>query len=206
MVVVLIRAILPGKVLRGAAIVGTVVLVLVNLYQALLPTYRLDSATPYRQIADDVVAASAAEGIETVMASDNSLNVESIFRYMRQHVASRGIRLLTVTDAELVRRAAELGGRPFLFISHMGGGGPFVDIHQLGEREPQLLRGYVSLRDCLTTISGSDDTRSGPVSPMRSTFGSSADARATILRMRFTWMLSMNMGLIRGRCTQREGR
>jgi len=148
MVVVLIRAIHSrGEVLRGTASVATVVLVLVNLYQALLPTYRLDSTTPYRQIADDVAAASAAEGIDTVMASDNSLNVESIYRYMRPHAAGRGLRLLTVTDAELVRRAAELGGRPFLFISHMGGGGPFVDIHQLTGRAPQLFRGYVSLHD-----------------------------------------------------------
>jgi len=148
MVVVLIRAIYSrGAVLRGAASVATVVLVLVNLYQAVLPTYRLDSMAPYRQIADDVAAASAAYSVDTVMASDNSLNVQSIFRYMRQHPASRGIRLLTVNDAELGRRAAELGGRPFLFISHMGGGGSFVDIHQLSERAPQLVRGYVALRE-----------------------------------------------------------
>ena len=70
-----------------------------------------------------------------------------IIQDMRPHAAGRGLRLLTVTDAELVRRAAELGGRPFLFISHMGGGGPFVDIHQLTGRAPQLFRGYVSLHD-----------------------------------------------------------
>jgi hypothetical protein len=102
---------------------------------------------PYRQVADDVAAASAAEGIDTVMASDNSLNVESIFRYLRDRAASRGIRLLIVNDRELVQRAADLHGRPFIFISHMGSGGPFVDIHRLGQRTPELVRGYVPLRD-----------------------------------------------------------
>ena len=29
----------------------------------------------------------------------------------------------------------------------MGGGGSFVDIHQLSERAPQLVRGYVALRE-----------------------------------------------------------
>jgi hypothetical protein len=148
MVAVLVRAMhSPGRALRGAASAATVVLVLVNLYQALSPTYRLDAVTPYRKVADDVAAASAAEGIETVMASDNSLNVESIFRYLRDRAASRGIRLLTVSDRELAQRATELHGRPFVFISHMGGGGPFVDIHALGQRTPELVRSYVPLRD-----------------------------------------------------------
>ena len=84
MVVVLVRATrLPGKVIRTVATAAAVVLVLINFHEALIPTYRLDSVVPYKQIADDVAAISEAEGIETVMASGNSLNVESIARYLR---------------------------------------------------------------------------------------------------------------------------
>ena len=148
MVVVLVGAARsPEKALRWAARAAVVVLVLVNLQQALMPTYRLESAIPYRQIADDAFAVCEAEGIDTVTASDNSLNVESIFRYMRRHAASRPMRFLVVNDAELARRATELGGRPFLFISHMGRDGAFVDIRRLGGGTPRLLRGYLPLRD-----------------------------------------------------------
>jgi len=148
MIVVLVIALQSGSTaLRGCAAVAVTALMLANLYQAAMPTYRLDSVVPYRQIADDAIVAAGANGITTVMASDNSLNVESIFRYMRDRAASRGIRLLTVTDTDLARRAAELRGSPFLFISHMGGGGPFVDIHRLEQRSPELARGYVPLRE-----------------------------------------------------------
>ncbi|MEO8676510.1 MAG: hypothetical protein ABI569_13095 [Casimicrobiaceae bacterium] len=148
MVVVLVRATrLPGKALRTAATAAVIVVVLVNLYQALIPTYRLDSVIPYRQIADDVAAISVAEGIETIMASNNSLNVESMRRYMNRHTDGGRIRFLAVDDAELARRATELNGRPFLFISHMGGRGAFIDIHQLPHGTPRLVRGYVPLRN-----------------------------------------------------------
>ena len=147
MVVVLVRATRsPEKTLRAAATAAAVVLVLVNLYQALIPTYRLDSIIPYRQIADDIAALSEAEGIETVLASDNSLNVESIRRYLNRHTDGGRIRFLAVNDAELARRATELNGRPFLFISHMGGKGAFIDIHQVTQGTPRLVREYVPLR------------------------------------------------------------
>ena len=146
MIVVLVRALhAPEKALRAAASAAAVVLVLVNLYQASIPTYRLDSVTPYRQIAADAAAVCVTEGIDTIMASDNNLNVLSILRYLRERAASQRIRLLTVNDTELVRRAAELKGKPFLFISHMGGRAPLVDIHQLKQRTPELVRGYVPL-------------------------------------------------------------
>ena len=148
MVVVLVRATRsPEKTLRAAATAAAAVLVLVNLYQALIPTYRLDSIIPYRQIADDIAAISEAEGIETVLASDNSLNVESIRRYLNCHTDGGRIRFLAVNDAELARRATELNGRPFLFISHMGGKGAFIDIHQLTQGTPRLVREYVPLRN-----------------------------------------------------------
>ncbi len=133
--------------LRGAATAATAVLVLVNLYQALAPTYRLDAAVPYRQIANDATALCAVEGIATVVASDNSLNVESIFRYMRDNPAGRGLRLLTVNEAELDRRSTDLRGSPFLFISHMGGAAPLVDVHRFAQRTPQRVRGYVALHE-----------------------------------------------------------
>ena len=148
MVVILVRATRsPEKTLRTAASAAATVLVLVNLYQALLPTYRLDSVIPYRQIADDALALCAAEGIETVMASDNSMNVESISRYMGRHAASQRTRFFVVNDAELARRAAELNGKPFLFISHMGRNGAFTDIHQLTQGTPRLVRSYIPLRN-----------------------------------------------------------
>ena len=148
MVVVLVRAARsPEKTLRTAASAAAVVLVLVNLYQALIPTYRLNSVIPYGQIADDAAAICETEGIETVLASDNSMNVESIFRYMDGHAVSRRIRFLAVNDAELARRATELNGKPFLFISHMGEKGAFIDIHRLTQRTPRLVRGYIPLRD-----------------------------------------------------------
>jgi hypothetical protein len=50
-----------------------------------------------------------------------------------------------VTDTELARRAAELNGRPFLFVSQMGGKRALIDIHQLAGRTPRLVRGYVPL-------------------------------------------------------------
>jgi hypothetical protein len=148
MVVVLVQALQSGgAVLRGSAAVAVTALTLANLHQAAMPTYRLDSIAPYRQIADDVIDAAKANGITIVMASDNSLNVESIFRYMRDRAPSSGIRLLTVTEMDLARRAAELQGSPFIFISHMGGGGPFVAIHRLAQRTSELARGYVPLRE-----------------------------------------------------------
>ena len=79
------------------------------------------------------------------MASDNSLNVESIARYLHRQAVSRPMRVLVVTDTELARRAAELNGRPFLFISQMGEKGALIDIHQLAGRTPRLVRGYVPL-------------------------------------------------------------
>jgi hypothetical protein len=57
------------------------------------------------------------------------------------------MRVLVVNDAELARRAAELNGRPFLFISHMGGKGALIDIHQLTQGTPRFVRGYVPLRN-----------------------------------------------------------
>ena len=148
MVVVLVRAVRsPQRALRTAASVAAVALVLVNLHQALIPTYRLDSAIPYRQIADDAIAVCEAEDIDTVMASNNSLNIESIFRYMRRHPVAQRLRLLAVDDAELERQALESNGKPFLFISHMGKDGGFVDIHRLAHRTPRLVRGYVPLED-----------------------------------------------------------
>ncbi len=148
MVVVLVRAVRsPQRALRTAASVAAVALVLVNLHQALIPTYRLDSAIPYRQIADDAIAVCESEDIDTVMASNNSLNIESIFRYMRRHPVAQRLRLLAVDDAELERQALESNGKPFLFISHMGKDGGFVDIHRLAHRTPRLVRGYVPLED-----------------------------------------------------------
>ena len=148
MVVVLVRAVRsPQKALRTAATVASVALVLVNLHQALTPTYRLDSAIPYQQIADDALAVCEAEGIDTVMASNNSLNIESIFRYMRRHAVGQRLRLLAVGDAELERHAMESNGKPLLFISHMGKDGGFVDIHRLAHRTPRLVRGYVPLEE-----------------------------------------------------------
>jgi len=146
MVVVLVRGTrLPGKAIRTVATAAAVVLVLINFHEALIPTYRLDSVVPYKQIADDVAAISEAESIETVMASDNSLNVESIARYLHRQAVSRPMRVLVVTDTELARRSAELNGRPFLFISQMGEKGALIDIHQLAGRTPRLVRGYVPL-------------------------------------------------------------
>jgi hypothetical protein len=146
--VVLVRAARSrGQGLPLAARAAVVVLALVNLQQALIPTYRLDSAIPYRRIAADVLAICEAEGIETVMASNNSLNVESISRYMRRQTIGQTMRFLTVDDAGLARHAAELNGRPFLFISHMGKDGAFVDIHRIADRVPRLVRGYVPLPD-----------------------------------------------------------
>jgi hypothetical protein len=149
MIAVLTRAMRDTgrRALRGVATIAAVALVLVNLHQAIAPTYRLDTTIPYRQIADDAAAVCATEGIEVVMASDNSLNVESIFRYMHDNPASRGLRYLTVDEAQLDRNAAALHGRPFLFISHMGADGPSVDIRRLAQRTPQRVRGYVPLRE-----------------------------------------------------------
>ena len=148
MVVVLVRATRsPPKALGTVAAIATVVLVLVNLHQVVIPAYKLDSVIPYKQIAGDVAALSETAGIETVLVSNNSLNVESIARYLDRHTLNRPIRFLAVSDAELARRATELNGRPFLFISHMGGRGPLVDIHRLTQRTPELVRGYVPLGD-----------------------------------------------------------
>ena len=161
MVVVLVRATRsPGKAHPYCRDRRRRVLVLINFHEALIPTYRLDSVIPYRQIADDVAALSEAEGIETVMASDNSLNVESITRYLNRQAVSRPMRVLAGNR----RRACAARGRAErqavpLHLAHGGKG----RVHRHPPTPAGERRGWFAVTfrcgTSPTTIFGSDDTR-----------------------------------------------
>lgn len=155
------RVFLPAQFFMGALIiyglnklkislllksVFYVLLICFNLFLAINPVYHLSSMIPYNKIARDVLAAGEQYGIDSIVLSDNTLDVQAVKRYILQDEKGPSLMISGIgpdfTKAEVSR------GR-FLFLSFMGEDNKYVDADRLiGEnpvRRVSLVKNYIEL-------------------------------------------------------------
>ncbi len=134
--------------LRPVGLVGLGLLLAVNLGQAISPTLQPYSLVPFQTIAADLVNYGEEHGVSHLLLSNNSLNSLSIEHYVQKNVQdSNQLRVKQVDSAGMSAFLRENQGVPFLFVSHMGENGQFVDRETVPLQVQTPLKGYVALAE-----------------------------------------------------------
>jgi hypothetical protein len=131
--------------LKYAGLISLGLLLVLNLSQAISPKLKPYSLIPFRAIATDLVDYGQAHDINQVLLSNNSLNTLSIEHYIHQLAGSDPLQTKRVDRAEATAILEQNQGMPFLFVSHMGENGQFLDVKTLPIQDRKLLNSYVSL-------------------------------------------------------------
>ncbi len=116
-------------------------LLLTNFFQVLNPTLNLYSSVPYKTISADSAEIAKREEIENIYFSDNSLNNQSIKRYLEKSGSSLKISMVS-SDF----KSDSLTKGDFIFVSHMGENNNFVDYHKFPkDYQVTNIKNYIKL-------------------------------------------------------------
>ncbi|MGF1570221.1 MAG: hypothetical protein ACFCVD_19480 [Nodosilinea sp.] len=146
MIVVIVWWVGQGKTWRhwgGRLVVG--LWLAINLAAALHPIPRFYSLVPYPTVAADVADYAHQHNIHRVLVGNNSLNTLAFEHYLQALGAAPQLQTERVDGVALAQVVAEHPTEPFIFISHQGENGVFIDVTTLPSGQSQLIQGYVPL-------------------------------------------------------------
>ena len=122
------------------------------LKEVIRPTWRLYNLIPYEQIAIDTLESAKQQDVNTILLSNNSLNLLSIEHYLKQQLAARNIEEVKIIKLEsnLREQIDNAPNSSLIFISHMKEGEKFKDVKVVSEqlnKSFQEIKGYIKLQD-----------------------------------------------------------
>ncbi|MEM9275979.1 MAG: hypothetical protein AAGA80_23915, partial [Cyanobacteria bacterium P01_F01_bin.143] len=122
------------------------------LKEIISPTLRLYNLIPYEQIATDALVAAKNQEVDFILLSNNSLNLLSIERYLKQQLANESTEEVQVIQLEniMLETMNNQLNYPAIFVSHMKEGDKFKDVKLISEglgKSFQEIKGYIKLQE-----------------------------------------------------------